>query len=141
MYYRYLNGWYTFFFSIPTLSLAAWLWWKNWTNIVSVIDGNQKALAKIIMLGILVSGLLFLTIAVSLFAMKRSKENGGYFSRLQRCQWLLKYLIENNLVDIKKVKTETGSKELIQLPKVYYKKRIHWIVSPSSLVGKIIRNF
>lgn len=122
LYYRYLNGWYTFFFSIPTLSLAAWLWWKNWTNIVSVIDGNQKALAKIIMLGILVSGLLFLTIAVSLFAMKRSKENGGYFSRLQRCQWLLKYLIENNLVDIKKVKTETGSKELIQLPKVYYKK-------------------
>lgn len=69
------------------------------------------------------SVLLLLTIAVSLFGMKRSKENGGYFSRLQRCQWLLKYLVENNLVGTKKVKTETGSKELIRLPKVYYQKK------------------
>lgn len=114
LYYRYLNVWYTFFFSIPTLILAVWLCWRNWTNIVSMIDGNQKALPQIIMLGILVSGLVFLTIAASLFCMKRSKESGGYFSRLQRCQWLLKYLIENNLVDTKKIKTETGSKELIQ---------------------------
>lgn len=114
---------YTFFFSIPTLALVAWLSWKNWSEIVSVINGSQKYLSQIVILGILVSGLLFLTNIVFLFGLKRSKENGGYFSRLQRCQWLLKYLVENNLVGTKKVKTETGSKELIRLPKVYYQKK------------------
>lgn len=112
-----------FFFSIPTLALASWLFWKNWSKIFSVINGSQKYLSQIVKLGALVSGLLFLTIAVSHSGMKRSKENGGYFSRLQRYQWLLKYLIENNLVGTKKVKTETGSKELIRLPKVYYQKK------------------
>lgn len=110
LYYRYLNIWYTFFLSIPTLTLVVWLCWKNWTNIVSVIAGNQKLLTQIIMLGTLVSGLLFLTIVFSLFLMKRSKENGGYFSRLQRCQWLLKYLIENKLVEIKKKKLKLDRK-------------------------------
>lgn len=123
LYYRYLNAWYTFFFLIPTLTLSAWLCWKNWTNIVSVINGNQKALPQMIMLGILMSGLLLLTIAVSLFGINRSKEKGGYFSRLQRCQWLLKYLIKNNLVETKKKKTENRTKEVIQLPKLYYRKK------------------
>ena len=141
MYYRYLNAWYTFFFSIPVLTLAVWLYWLNWSEIVSLIDGDQTSLPQVILLGGIVAGLLLLTISASLFGMKRSKEKGGYFSRLQRCQWLLKYLIKNNLVDVKKKKTENGSIERIDLPKIYYRKKETMDCFTFELGGKNHKDF
>lgn len=67
--------------------------------------------------------LLLSNFCASILVIKQFRLKGGYFSRLQRCQWLLKYLIKNNLVETKKKKTETGTKELIQLPKLYYQKK------------------
>lgn len=122
LYYQYLNVWYAFLLSIPSFAMIAWYCWSKQREIISLVNGDQRYFQKSVITGILCLVLLISNICVSMSVIKNSKLKDSYFSRLQRCQWLLKYLIENNLVDIKKVKTETGSKELIQLPKVYYKK-------------------
>lgn len=123
LYYQYLNVWYVFLFSIPSLMIISWLFILNHAKINALIEGNQRYLKQLVILGMIAIGLLIANTFFSLFVIKRSKENGGYFSRLQRCQWLLKYLIKNNLVETKKKKTENGTKEMIQLPKLYYQKK------------------
>lgn len=123
LYYKYLNVWYAFLFSLPSFAMVVWLCWSKQTEIISLVNGNQRYFQQIVIAGTLGLFLLLSNVCISISVIKQSKLKGGYFSRLQRCQWLLKYLIENNLVDIKKKKAESGSQELLQTPSVYYRRK------------------
>ncbi|WP_438782271.1 FtsK/SpoIIIE domain-containing protein [Enterococcus sp. DIV0187] len=123
LYYQYLDIGYTFLFSFPSIAIVVGLCWANQTEIGGFINGNQQYQQQFIFFGLLGLILVLTNICIALSVIKQSKLKGGYFSRLQRCQWLLKYLVENSLVDMKKKKTENGSQEVIQTPNVYYRRK------------------
>lgn len=123
LYYKYLNIWFTVLFSIPSITIIGWVYCLNQAKFNALFGGDQRYITQLMIQGRIAVGIFFINVVFALFIMKRSKEKGGYFSRLQRCQWLLKYLIKNNLVETKKKKTENGTKEMIQLPKLYYQKK------------------
>ncbi|MDT2555501.1 hypothetical protein P7D63_12455 [Enterococcus raffinosus] len=123
LYYKYLDLWYTFVFSLPSFTVVAWICWLKQTEITDLINGNQKHFQLLMIAGMLSLFLLLSNFCASILVIKHFRLKGSYFSRLQRCQWLLKYLIKNNLVETKKKKTENGTKEIVQLPKLYYQKK------------------
>lgn len=141
MYHRHLTLWYTLLFSLPSIAAISWIGWSQKQIILDFTNGNQSKMLPVVILGIASLTLLLVNIYLASFLIKRRQASGGYFAQLQRLKWLIKYVIENNLIDTKKKKTDNGIKEVIQLPKMYYKKKDSLDCFTFELGGKNHKHF